>query len=176
MKNILFLAISYWLLTISFSSCTPQQRLQRLEDRHPELFKPLVKDSISTTIQYVTRDSILTIPGQIVLLHDTFLVNKPCPTHYSKTLKAGTETAILHIDSGRVTVICKDDSLKKEILLRDKIINNFKEHVKVGIAENDIYKIHWYDYFCRTVVAIALIILLLWIVLQMLLKDKIPLP
>src|ERR1700679_618958 len=104
-KNILFFASSYGLLVIGFSGCTPQQKLQHLENKHPELFKPIVKDSISNTVQYIMHDSIINIPAQSVTLHDTFLINKPCPTHYRKVLKSGSETATLNIDSGRVTVI-----------------------------------------------------------------------
>jgi hypothetical protein len=172
-KNTLFKAISYCLIAISFFGCTPRQKLQRLENKHPELFKPSVKDSISNTVQYVSHDSIINIPGELVTLHDTFLVNKPCPTHYKKTLKSGNETAVLTIDSGKVTVVCKDDSLKQEIVLRDKIISTYKEHTAVGVAENDVYKTHWYDYFCRTVVGISLLFLLIWILLH---TVKLPLP
>jgi hypothetical protein len=156
-----------------FWGCSPQQKLQHLENKHPELFKPIVKDSTSTSVQYITHDSLINIPGQTIMLRDTFLVNKPCPTHFSKTIKTGGETAILKIDSGKVTVICKDDSLKQEILLRDKIISKFKEHVQVGIAENDVYKTHWYDYFCRTFVGITLVFLLVWVALKAI-KPSIP--
>jgi len=166
----------FYLFSFTFSlfcGCSPQQKLQHLENKHPELFKPRIKDSASTTIQYVSHDSLITIPGQSAVMHDTFLINKPCPTHFNRTLKSGGETAILNIDSGKVTVICKDDSLKQEILLRDKIINNFKEHVQVGVAENDVYKTHWYDYFCRTVVGIALVLLLIWVAMK---AIKFPVP
>lgn len=168
--------LHFYLFTFTFSlfmGCTPQQKLQRLENRHPELFKPIVRDSISNTVQYVTRDSIINIPAQSVILYDTFLVNKPCPAHFHKVLKTGNETATLNIDSGRITVICHDDSLKKEIAVRDKIISSFKEHVQVGVAEHDVYLTHWYDYFCRTVVALSLLFLLLWVLLHSL---KFPLP
>ncbi|HTA28473.1 MAG TPA: hypothetical protein VK809_11830 [Bacteroidia bacterium] len=172
-KNIPFLTISYWLLAIGFSGCTPQQKLQHLENRHPELFKPTIKDSISNTVQYVAHDSIISIPAQSVTLHDTFLVNEPCPTHYRKVLKSGNETATLSIDSGMVTVICHEDSLKKEIEVRDKIISSFKEHTQVGVAEHDVYLTLWYDYFCRTIVGLSLLFLLLWVLLHAL---KLPLP
>ncbi len=174
-NNIISGAITYWLIAISFISCSPRQKLQHLENKHPELFKPIEKDSTSSITQYLTRDSIINFPVQSVTLHDTFLMDKPCPTHYNKTVKSGLETATLHIDSGKVTVICKDDSLKQEITIRDKIISNFKEHVQVGVAENDVYKAHWYDYFCRTVVGIALLFLLLWVVLKTFLKGTFPL-
>jgi len=164
--NILFITIGCFAVIMGFSSCSPEQKLQHLENRHPELFKPVVKDSVSNTIQYVTHDSIINIPGQSAVLHDTFLLNKPCPMHYQKVLRSGNETATLKIDSGRVTVICHDDSLKQEIVMRDKIISSFKEHVDVGVAEHDVFKTHWYDYFCRTIVAIALLVLLLWVVLH----------
>ncbi len=173
MKKLLF---TFSLFTFTFSlfiGCTPQQKLQHLENNHPELFKPTVKDSISNMVQYVTHDSIIDIPGQSVVLYDTFLVNKPCPTHFHKVLKTGNETATLNIDSGRITVTCHDDSLKKEIAVRDKIISSFKEHIQVGVAEHDVYLTHWYDYFCRTIVAISLLFLLIWVLLH---SFKFPLP
>jgi hypothetical protein len=155
------------------TSCTPEQKLQRLENRHPELFKPTVKDSVSNTIQYVTHDSIISIPARSVVLHDTFLLNKPCPTHYHKVLSSGTESATLNIDSGKVSVICHDDSLKQEIVMRDKIISTYKTHTDVGTAEHNVYLTHWYDYFCRTVVGISLLFLILWITLHAV-KMKLP--
>ncbi|HTB31491.1 MAG TPA: hypothetical protein VK808_05655 [Bacteroidia bacterium] len=172
-NNNVFVIIACCIAVMAFSGCTPQMKLQRLENMHPELFKPIVKDSISNTIQYVTRDSIINIPSNSVTLHDTFLVNKPCPAHYHKVIKADNETATLNIDSGRITVICHDDSLKQEIVIRDKIISSFNEHVQVGVAENDIYKTHWYDYFCRTMVILGVLVLILWIILH---SYKLPLP
>lgn len=173
MKTNLLLTLSSSLLVLSLLGCSPQHKLQRLENKHPELFKPTIKDSISNTIQYVTHDSLINIPGQSVTLRDTFLVNKPCPTHFRKVVRSGLETATLNIDSGKITVICKDDSLKKEIVMRDKIISTYKEHTQVGVAEHDVYKTHWYDYFCRTVVGLSLLFLLIWVLLHAL---KLPLP
>jgi len=156
-----------------FIACSPQQKLERLENKHPELFKPILKDSVSNTVEYVAHDSIINIPGANTVLHDTFRVDKPCPLHYQRVLKTGNETATLKIDSGQVTVICHEDSLRREIIVKDKIISNFKEHVQVGVAEHTIYKTRWYDYFCRTVVALSLLFLLLWIALH---AAKLPLP
>ncbi len=170
------LFLHFLLFTLTFSQivgCSPQQKLQRLENKHPELFKPTIKDSISNTIQYVTHDSVINIPGESVTLRDTFLVNKPCPMHYSKVIKSGRGTAILQIDSGKVAVICNDDSLKQEIVIRDKIISTYHEHSKLGLAENDVYKTHWYDYFCRTIVGLSLLFMLIWVLLH---TFKLPLP
>lgn len=173
MKNPVLYFLFFIFIFSFFIACSPQQKLQRMENKHPELFKPIVKDSVSNTVQYITHDSIIKIPGSYAVLHDTFDVDKPCPLHYQKVLKTGNETATLKINSGKVTVICHDDSLNREIVVRDKIISNYKEHVQVGVAEHTIYKIHWYDYFCRTIVALSLLFLLLWIALH---AVKLPLP
>lgn len=158
MRAILF----YLLIVFLFSACSDEEKLQRIEKRSPELFQTHIRDSVGkTTVVYVRHDSIINIPGHT----DTFTVSVPCPptvvyTHISH-FKSGTAT--LHIDSGKATVICHEDSLNQIISWQNEIIDSNRTYIREGLAERLVAKpLTSFDDFCHWFTILSLLCVALY--------------
>jgi len=152
------------------SGCNSQKacerKLAKIEQKCPDLFKLHNSDSTKTVIKETKTTDTILLPGAT----NTFTVALPCPWAAKITkishFKAGN--ASLSINNGIATVKCPYDSLLsvyttyKDSVFKTRVID------RSGIATRTItvYVTHWYDYFCRTIVGISLLFLVLWIVLH----------
>lgn len=111
-------------------------------------FPPQITNTTITKDSIVfVRDSIWLEPEQIVL-HDSI----PCPD-YHKEITQGTHHATVIINKGKLTVICKEDSLLEVIEYQKHIMNTISSQVKVLPAVVQ-WTTHWYDVACRWVAGI----------------------
>ena len=161
MRKCKLLIVNCQLLICLFCGCSDEKKLQRIEEKHPELFKPLVKDSVGKTIiTYVRHDSIIQLPGQT----NTFTVTVPCPlaSSYTYTSHFKSGTATLKIDSGKAIVICHDDSLNEIISWQNEIIDSNRTYIREGLAERLVDKpLSSFDNFSKwfTILVLAGVIL-----------------
>ncbi len=173
----ILIVIGLFILASFITSCNSQKacerKLAKIERKCPGLFNLHNTDSTRTVVKETKSTDTILLPGTA----QTFTVSVPCPTggnmNVTHHFKEGTASAT--INNGILTVKCPYDSLME-------VYTNYKDSVfktrtidKSGIATRTlaVFSTHWYDYFCRTVVAISLLFLIIWVVLHAL---KLPLP
>ena len=85
-----------------------------------------VRDSIVHDTTTVTRDSLITVPGSVVVLKDTI----PCPElTLFRQEKKGHVTATLKITKGVIDVKCEADSLQLLVqMLKRQLIREVNFH------------------------------------------------
>lgn len=175
--SFLLVVAGFLLLAYAIAGCNSQKacerKLAKIEMKCPDLFKFHNTDSIKTVIHETKTTDTVLLPGAT----NTFTVTLPCPEarNFIKTSHFKAGNASLSISNGIATVKCPYDSLLTVFTTyKDSI---FKTHIidKSGIATQtvSVFVTHWYDYFCRTVVLISLVFLIIWVALHSL---KMPLP
>lgn len=148
MRQLLISIVLIW----GLSSCVTQKRC---ESKFPS------KDSVSTSVMY--KDSLVFIGDTLYFAGDSTVIHDSikCPDYYKATTK-GKLTSTVTIKNGKITVVCREDSLKKilefERTIRTKTTSEFKsEKSKPEI----VYESYWYDIMCRWGFGISLIIIII---------------
>src|SRR6266478_495360 len=113
-------------LIILSSCCTSKRCLKK--------FPPITSDS--TIVVY--KDSVrlvhdtINIPGEVVVISDSI----PCPeVEYHREKQVGRITEKIDISKGKISVICKDDSLKEISDRWEHMYYKEKDNIKQTVIE-----------------------------------------
>lgn len=125
-----------------------------------------VKDSISTTVQIVPRDTIVSIPADSLKVKVKLNDLSPIPIQWKSESKKVT-AKISRPDKDNIVVECDTDLLELELELKDVIINTLKQR---EVSETETIRVPvkftpWYKNLLAAIggLALALIIALIGI-------------
>ncbi|SFB80316.1 hypothetical protein SAMN05421780_101548 [Flexibacter flexilis DSM 6793] len=166
-SRISFVVVGVILLAVGGLACRRQQQsitsanVDSLSVRETDLLRPITVWTPGQSLQYV---------GQ--------LPYKP-PRNYGQTVQATAGKLSVSIDtSGRISVDCKSDSLKRELFVRDKLIEKLKLHTSDSATVREVirrekvpvivYHAYWYDKALRW----AFLILIILIIIYLLIKKR----
>ncbi len=156
MKNIFVLTI---FVNLFLSSCLTEKRCN-------EKYPPQISDSVKTWITSECMYDTVYVPYQ-ELIFDTAGVIPPSIVFHHTQNKGGLHQTI-DIKAGHISVLCKEDSLKKIIEIQNKTIHekdSRKEVMTVAIRDG------WYNFF-KWSFWISFLFCLIFIAGLFLVKDK----
>jgi len=140
---------------IVLSGCVTQQKCH-------EKFPPAsaVKDSVhvrdSVAITYVPY----IIPKDSIIFHDSV----PCGDFYLDVEKKHNNiTASLHIEAGKVTFKCLEDSLRAMLEQRDRTIASYESQKHDTVTDNAANNSKWYDPYCRWITLFIIVGIVVWL-------------
>lgn len=137
-------------ITLLLSSCASQKKC--LEKFPCQGFdSTVVKDSV-----IVVHDTV-TLPERAIFFTDTL----PCPD-YKREQHTNGLTARVEIKNGKLTAICKADSLTVELRKERRL--RFTTRSRKEIITVKEYVDHWYDPICRWITVFTLAFICGWIV------------
>lgn len=141
------------------SGCSPQQKLQRLENKDPELFTPITKDSVHATIKYVKIDTDIIIPKQA----DTasFIFKPAVITDTVIKFKHGSIKIVIKHDT--IEGICNTDSLNELVAYQKEVIDSDRTVIKQGLVQDKIHVVSWYD-IVSYILAVCFLALVLFLI------------
>lgn len=117
MKKLFYIGLMA-LLAFSLIGCKSQKPTMTKETT--------VRDSISTTVQIVPRDTVVNVPGDSLKIKVKLNELTPIPTE-RKSASGKVTAKVSRPDKDNILVECNTDRLELIIELKDKIINTLKQ-------------------------------------------------
>ena len=132
----------WWIILIFICSCSPQKKLQRLINKHPEL---LTQDTLN------------------LIIHDTIVVEK---YNYDTITQLSYHDSTIVVNNEKVYLKYFYDTLKKEIYHEVTCFGDtvyFIKEVQVFVDKVIVEELTWWEKWRDTIIIISIIILLLFL-------------
>jgi len=132
----------WWIILIFICSCSPQKKLQRLINKHPEL---LTQDTLN------------------LVIHDTIVVEK---YNYDTITQLSYHDSTIVVNNEKVYLKYFYDTLKKEIYHEVTCFGDtvyFIKEVQVFVDKVIVEELTWWEKWRDTIIIISIIILLLFL-------------
>lgn len=132
----------WWIILIFICSCSPQKKLQRLINKHPEL---LTQDTLN------------------LIIHDTVIVEK---YNYDTITQLSYHDSTIVVNNEKVYLKYFYDTLRKEIYHEVICYGDtvyFTKEVQVIVEKVVIEELTWWEKWRDTIIIIGIIILLLFL-------------
>ena len=132
----------WWIILIFICSCSPQKKLQRLINKHPEL---LTQDTLN------------------LVIHDTIVVEK---YNYDTITQLSYHDSTIVVNNEKVYLKYFYDTLKKEIYHEVTCYGDtvyFIKEVQVLVDKVIVEELTWWEKWRDTIIIISIIILLLFL-------------
>tara|TARA_R110000751_G_scaffold26901_3_gene71531 strand:- start:10204 stop:10638 length:435 start_codon:yes stop_codon:yes gene_type:complete len=132
----------WWIILIFICSCSPQKKLQRLINKHPEL---LTQDTLN------------------LIIHDTVIVEK---YNYDTITQLSYHDSTIVVNNEKVYLKYFYDTLRKEIYHEVICYGDtvyFTKEVQVIVEKVIIEELTWWEKWRDTIIIIGIIILLLFL-------------
>ena len=132
----------WWVILIFICSCSPQKKLQRLINKHPEL---LTQDTLN------------------LIIHDTVIVEK---YNYDTITQLSYHDSTIVVNNEKVYLKYFYDTLRKEIYHEVICYGDtvyFTKEVQVVVEKVIIEELTWWEKWRDTIIIIGIIILLLFL-------------
>jgi len=145
------------------TGCVTQQKCA-------ERFPPKTHDSIVYKDSIVFKRDTIFIPAYEFTFDTSGVIPENITFHHTEKKK--NLTASVSISKGKLTVTCKEDSLRAIIETQDRLITSYKGSTEVKIVKE--FEKHWYDkplLYGFNILLIIVFILLLYSRLTMFAKS-----
>ena len=132
----------WWIILIFICSCSPQKKLQRLINKHPEL---LTQDTLN------------------LVIHDTIVVEK---YNYDTITQLSYHDSTIVVNNEKVYLKYFYDTLTKEIYHEVTCFGDtvyFIKEVQVLVDKVIVEELTWWEKWRDTIIIISIIILLLFL-------------
>ena len=132
----------WWVILIFICSCSPQKKLQRLINKHPEL---LTQDTLN------------------LIIHDTVIVEK---YNYDTITQLSYHDSTIVVNNEKVYLKYFYDTLRKEIYHEVICYGDtvyFTKEVQVVVEKVVIEELTWWEKWRDTIIIIGIIIILLFL-------------
>ena len=132
----------WWIILIFICSCSPQKKLQRLINKHPEL---LTQDTLN------------------LIIHDTIVVEK---YNYDTITQLSYHDSTIVVNNEKVYLKYFYDTLTKEIYHEVTCFGDtvyFIKEVQVLVDKVIVEELTWWEKWRDTIIIISIIILLLFL-------------
>jgi len=132
----------WWIILIFICSCSPQKKLQRLINKHPEL---LTQDTLN------------------LIIHDTIVVEK---YNYDTITQLSYHDSTIVVNNEKIYLKYFYDTLTKEIYHEVTCFGDtvyFIKEVQVLVDKVIVEELTWWEKWRDTIIIISIIILLLFL-------------
>ena len=132
----------WWIILIFICSCSPQKKLQRLINKHPEL---LTQDTLN------------------LIIHDTIVVEK---YNYDTITQLSYHDSTIVVNNEKIYLKYFYDTLTKEIYHEVTCFGDtvyFIKEVQVFVDKVIVEELTWWEKWRDTIIIISIIILLLFL-------------
>jgi len=132
----------WWIILIFICSCSPQKKLQRLINKHPEL---LTQDTLN------------------LVIHDTIVVEK---YNYDTITQLSYHDSTIVVNNEKIYLKYFYDTLTKEIYHEVTCFGDtvyFIKEVQVFVDKVIVEELTWWEKWRDTIIIISIIILLLFL-------------
>jgi len=132
----------WWIILIFICSCSPQKKLQRLINKHPEL---LTQDTLN------------------LVIHDTIVVEK---YNYDTITQLSYHDSTIVVNNEKIYLKYFYDTLTKEIYHEVTCFGDtvyFIKEVQVLVDKVIVEELTWWEKWRDTIIIISIIILLLFL-------------